>query len=202
MLLFLDFVPNLFTTPVGSASFLVSLVILMLLATWFLRGLYDKVDSIDDIKTEIKDLTEDVVFIRGYIQAKSNRNNDFTETNSPIRLSKIGANVSDIIKAKEAIDKIWKKVEALINSKIAELNDRNPYTIQEICFEIGANYSKHLEGASMEIVKNYAFNEGMNLSDFDILFGLEIRDRYFSEQGVKVEDVDIHDPSKLDTNKK
>ncbi len=48
----------------------------------------------------------------------------------------------------------------------------------------------------MSMIKTFTFNEGYNLSDFDLLFGIEIRNKYFKESDIKIEEVDQHDPAK------
>ena len=77
-----------------------------------------------------------------------------------------------------------------------QLDDKsNPYDIQQVCFEIGRRYSKLVTDVEMQVIKTYAYKSGYNLYDFDPIFGVRIRDRYLSQKGIEISEIDIHAPS-------
>ena len=75
-------------------------------------------------------------------------------------------------------------------------DDSNPYDVQKACFSVGTNYSKFLIGDELDRIKDVAYEQGYILPDFDIVFGILIRDRYFEENDIQKDDVDKHDPGK------
>ena len=136
--------------------------------------------NIKDIDT-IKKSQEDIHFIKGYLIKYS-----LAETKSPMGLTKKGDRVSKEINAIEIVQNHWSKILAEIKlDKITK--ESSLYDIQKVCFRIGENYSKILDDKELERVKDNAFDNGLDLFNYNILFGITIRDKFFEQNNLKID---------------
>lgn len=107
-----------------------------------------------------------------------------TRNNSPVVITDEGWEVVKAINAKEAIDEVWDKILEEISKKVNK--ESNPYDINEACFDVADRYMSFITKQRQESTKLYALKKSYKLYDFDRLFGVIIRDRYFKENGIDI----------------
>lgn len=163
-----------------------------------LREIKEQVTVLPEMAVKVDVLWNDVDNIKDIINKKNVKAIGWADNKSPLQLTKSGQEVADELKSQKAINEKWDFIKTDIEKSIADLKDSNPYTIQQICFSIGEKYSSYISEEAMNHIKNYAYSKGHNLYEYDIIFGIQIRDRYFGENNIKVEE--INDPD--DTNSK
>ena len=185
-------------SPGGSFASVASVAFLVILGSVKLGGIIEKYKVVDKLDGAIDNIRQDIASIKGFMETIRNRNTGFAQRNSPISLTDSGKEVSKSINAEKIISLKWDSILKTIKTRIKD--DDNPYTIQEVCFNIGKNYSTIASPDDMNMIKNIAFKEGRELFDYDIIFGIEIRDKYFKDCDIKVSEIDNHDPNKTTTS--
>jgi len=191
-----ELIKDILTSPFGSFASVLSVFGLAFWAAVKVGGYIEKFRILDKLEASIDKIKDDLSIIKAYMDVSQAKNDPFSKRESPINLNDKGVKVSSEIEAAKIINRTWERISISIKSRLVEMNDANSYTIQEVCFDIGKSYSKYFDAASMENIKTYAFKEGYNLVDFDLLFGIEIRNRYFQEGGLSIGEIDVHDPAK------
>ncbi|QMU63939.1 MAG: hypothetical protein GKR88_06275 [Flavobacteriaceae bacterium] len=187
-------VKEIFKSPAGSFGSMFALCCLIFFLVYKAGKIVERFRVVDVLKGSIDKIKEDISEIKAFIQVFKQSNNPFAQAQSPISLTEVGSRVSDDINVKRIIDKNWGALEKRIKSELKK--DFNPYNIQEICFEIGEKYSKITSEEEFDFIKNYAFKKGYNLSDFDLLFGVMIRDNFFEKERINIKNIDTYDPNK------
>jgi len=114
------------------------------------------------------------------------------KSDSPVRLSDYGADLSEKIDAKTVVD-------AYAEAVYCETDDMNAYEIQEHCFafcndrlldDLKENHRAHFDKIS-----NVAFEDGIEMKKLLYVLGLELRDRVFQMQDKSHDEVDEHSPA-------
>lgn len=122
--------------------------------------------------------------ISGYLLKKQNEK-PIALKNSPLKLTDRGKNISASIKAPECIDEVWEKILEDIASR--KLNkESNPYDLKKACFDIGYNYTSFIKASRLDNIKLYAVKNDHELYDFDLIFSILIRERYFKEHEIDI----------------
>ncbi|MCF8265846.1 MAG: hypothetical protein K9I99_15205 [Melioribacteraceae bacterium] len=181
------------TSPFGSFGFVFAVSIGILSLFTKAGQLWERFKTIGKIEAAIDKIKEDVAEIKAFIRTFRQENTAFAQRKSPLRLTERGRNVAEELKAEGIVEESWERILKKINSRIE--TDANPYDIQEACLEVGESYSDFLSDNQYNVIANIAFKNGNKLSDYDIIFGLVIRNKYFAEKGISLTDVDLHDPS-------
>ena len=146
--------------------------------------------TIKELKEDIKQTNTTVNEIKGSIQyIKENvdninnrlinyENNKFAKSQSPISLTEDGKKIADELNADAIVDSYWENIEKYLIDK--NINPKsNPYDIQQECFNyVSANFYKNLSESEMKKIKSIAYNNGDNIDNYDIIFGVVIRDKY------------------------
>ena len=189
----LEIIKEVIQSPAGSFGSMFAVVCLILFLTYKAGKIIEKFKVVNKISSAIDAIKDDISEIKAFIQVYRQTNNPFAQSQSPINLTKKGNEVSDELFVKRIINDNWKSISSKIKKKLKK--EDNPYDIQEICFEIGEKYSKIMSENDFDHIKKYAFNQGHNLSDYDIIFGIEIRNKYFDSEGYNVKEVDKYDPN-------
>ncbi|MCK4554913.1 MAG: hypothetical protein KAT48_14050 [Bacteroidales bacterium] len=195
-----EIVKNILTSPMGSFGSMFAIVCLILFLTYKSGKIVEKFNLVKIIQDSIDKIKEDIAEIKGFIQVFKQDSSRFAQSSSPINLSELGSEVSKDLHIERIIKNDWEKLNKKIKSLLKE--DTNPYNIQEVCFALGDKYFGIVSEEDLDAIKKYAFSKGYNLSDFDIVFGIVLRDIYFKEEGIDVVDVDAHDPAKKQNDKK
>ena len=114
-----------------------------------------------------------------------------TQSHSPISLTQMGKNIADALGLEKALDNNWRKINSIIK------DERNPYDIQtEFILSFIKALDKYLDAETVDKIKEDAFMRGLPLIDYMRMLGVMARDRYFSEHGIDIIDVDKNDPGK------
>lgn len=172
---------------VGVVLSLIGVVASLIYVAYKSGGFTQKIEKnredINVLSADMKLLIEKVSRIEGFLIDKNGAG--FAVKESPLRLSKKGEEVSEAIEAVDIIEESWH----LISEKIVKkgiTKESNPYDIQKACFEIGDNYSDFVKEERFEPLKSYAFEHGHNLYDYDIIFSILIRDKFFFDNDLSI----------------
>jgi hypothetical protein len=134
----------------------------------------DKVDQIrDDISVIKSDLRSHLTV--SYMQAKS-----------PISLTPEGWGVAKEIDAERRISENWDRIRACIEEGVP---DKNAYDIQEFCINRATiSLLEFLSEKDLRDMKLIAFKKGKPVEAFAGVIAIIIRDTYFKEKGIEVDD--------------
>ena len=105
---------------------------------------------------------------------------------SPLSLTKNGQKISASLDAVEIVNRYWDKILEKIQADNIT-SESNLYDIQKTCFDIGNRYSKIMSEEDFNKIKDFAFRNGNNIYDYDILFGILIRDKFFKDNNLEVQ---------------
>ena len=106
-------------------------------------------------------------------------------------MNELGRRLSRELNIEKIIEAKWSTISALLKERLKD--DCNSYDIQEACFELGRKYSTLTTSVELEKIKEQAYQTGRSLSDFDLLFGIVVRNKYFKDHGHTLSDIDNHD---------
>ena len=165
-----------------------------------LENSIDKIkDDISVIKASINVINASITVINDYINTEKLVKNGYSKSQSPIDLNTKGEAISDKLQAKKIIDANWPKIQKDITNQISQIGSiteaNNLYTIQEICFKLCRTYSQYLSPEDINHIKNVAYAEGVTLSEFNFVFGIEVRNKYFEDNNIVAEAVTEYNPS-------
>lgn len=189
-----DFIIKIFTSPAGSFGTAFAIFVLLFYLTIKAGRIIEKFGLVEKLEKAIDSIKDDISEIKAHISVINSRYSELVTVKSPISLSEKGETVAKKLKVKDIINTKWDSV--LNRIKASFKTENNPYNIQEACFEIGKTYSKLVTKEQFDFIKTYAYENGHSLSDFDVLFGIIIRDKYFDSENIDVEEVDTYDPTK------
>lgn len=215
----IDFLKEALKSPAGSFGFIFALLMLAFWVVHIVTKWSAKITHIDELDKKIDSsitnldakfdkrtdksdgkidsIKESILEIKAFIAVFKENNNQFVASKSPVRLTEKGEQVSRDLNLETLIERHWVNIEA---SLVGVLNkDSNPYDIQQESFKIGAKISSFLNDAEIELIKTYAFKQGQNLANYDLLVGVCVRDRYFKKHSIDIEDIDKFDPNKQTT---
>ncbi len=178
----LEIFQSILSSPAGSFGFVFGVLAITYFVVYKAGKLVHKFEGFGKLESSIDVIKIDVLSIKAFINGLKLENNKFSVRNSPIKLSDEGKEVASSIQAESLVSKNWNVLDKEIKSNTSETN--NPYVIQEYCFEIGKNFSHYLNEPEMDYIKKYAFNEGHNIENYDVIFGVIIRDKYFKEHTI------------------
>jgi hypothetical protein len=145
-----------------------------------------KNDRIDEKIDSIKDTLASVKAIADLLYQREQKT---VQSQSPITLTKIGTDIGDAISADIKINDHW----AQIREKLATKGPKNPYDIQMVAMEIARDcFDQLFSKEEKDEIKLEAYKRGINLLEIYPILGVKIRDRYFKEEKIRVEEVDKH----------
>lgn len=182
---------DILTSPAGSFGFVFAVLGLLFYIAMKAGTVIEKFRSVPKLSDNIDKIKEDIAEIKAFIQISRQDNNKFVKAHSPLSLTEKGEMVATDLHIRDILNRQWSSLCKQISTKLNE--GHNPYDIQEVCFEIGRTYSKILTENEFENVRLYAFKNGHNLADYDLLFGIVLRDMYFKEKNIKVEELDKYE---------
>jgi len=166
---------------------------------WKVAVVVTKFGFVDRLEKNIYAIKEDIAAIKGFEKVfRSFMNNlkidknEFGGANSPTNLNNLGAEVSEELDIKSMIEKHWDKIHEDLKQIVKDRS--NPYDIQQSCMRLTEDFREYLDYAELDKIKRYAFDRGHNISGYDFIFGIELRDKYFRENNINVSDIDKHDP--------
>lgn len=190
----LDILKSIFTSEAGSFGFIFAILAALFFIVFKSGSIFEKFKSVDKLNENVDKIKTDLNEVRAFITVFRDQSNQFVQRQSPVSLTPLGKEVYDDLNINRIVDQNWSTCLSKILAKID--GSSNPYDIQTACFSIGKKYSHIISDAELAEIKTYAFKKGYNLSDFDLIFGVTIRDKYFKEKKISIEEVDKHDPNK------
>ena len=150
------------------------------------------VKRIDAMQADVSELKSDMSYMKGRFDAVLEVASSWTQSKSPISLTDEGERVMKELEIGKTIDENWERIQRSIKG----MNIKNPYDIQQYCIETASvNLNWFFPDEKIEMLKRYAFKNGISLFSFGRPIGVMIRDRYLAEIGIDIEDVDIYDPN-------
>ena len=173
-----------------------SLVTSLIVAGSSLAVINHKVKSLEadskDSKKEIKNISSKLDRLIGKVSVifKDSLADTLSESNSPRQLSELGQKVLKDSSIRETLEPIFDNIVEMVKLK----NPENPYQAQEALFEVVQSL-KDDRGISSAI-ENGAFLSGHTPEEVLYVGALDIRDSVIKELGLRVGDIDKHDPSK------
>ena len=144
--------------------------------------------TVGKLESNIDKIKEDISEIKAHINFSKRNDNSYAKSQSPISLNDKGELVAKKLQAKKTINNVWDKIVTEIDLNLSKEQESSPYTIQEVCFKVCESYPKYFTQEDMNHIKDVAFKEGTPLSAFDLLFGIEVRNRYFEENNIAITD--------------
>lgn len=182
------------STPWGSSMFVISLIGLFVVCSWYLSHFNTKFRSIDKLESNIESIKDSIYKINAWIHVTETLSNPMAKHFSPISLTDKGEQAKNDLGVEDIIVNHWEELK----SKALQLlvGTQNPYDVQVVCFELGEKYQEFLTKEELDRVKLYAFKSGDSLGIYGIIFGVLIRNKILELKGLKVSDIDKHDPSK------
>jgi hypothetical protein len=146
------------------------------------------------IKTQFLVIKEEIADIKTRLFSKLPPPESYTESRSPLSLSEAGENMAKELKMESRIIENWEKIKSYIDKNVS---DKNAYDIQMFCIETATvNLTEFFSDNDINVIKLHAYNIGRAVETFGSLIGIMIRDKYFSETGIKIVEVDNYDPNK------
>ena len=147
------------------------------------------------LKTDVSGIKSDISGIKFLFE-----NVSFASTSkrkSPVSLSDLGEKIASDYNIAAIVDRNWHTISAAIK----ELGTTNPYDIQEFSKEtaftdsIRSKTAKFFTENDIDKLRIIAYKSGENIYSISFVAGILIRDRYFTENGIDVDDVNTHDPN-------
>lgn len=118
--------------------------------------------------------------------------NPFAQSQSPIALTKDGSEIAQKINVEETISRLYPNLIELVEKK----SPKTAYDIQECAFSVAREILfSWLSEAEITALKNEAFNKGMPIDSFSIIYGIVLRDRILAGKNIPIADVDLHAPT-------
>lgn len=115
--------------------------------------------------------------------------NPFAQSQSPIALTPQGIEIAVKVDADATIDRLYPVLRALVERKLP----KTAYDIQEGAFAVVRdNIQQLMSEAELNNLKNEAFNKGMLLDSFLIIYAIKLRDRMLVEKNIAIGDIDKH----------
>lgn len=190
----INFLKDALNSPAGSFGFIFALLILAFWLVYKFSHYNTKFSSVDKLESNIDKIKDDIASIKGFIDIVKTKFNPFAQAQSPINLTEKGVSVSNELNAEKLVRSHWEEIMILFDDKINK--GSNPYDIQQCSMRIGEELLKILTPAELDIVKSYAYKNGHTISTYDAIFGVIIRNNYFTAKGIDLSEIDKHDPNK------
>ncbi len=193
-----EFITLALKSPFGGFAFVVGLLYSMCWSVYkvtrHVSEWHIKLSSVDKVEEKLDSIIKEMAFFNGFIKLYNEKNNQFAKAQSPMKLTDAGIRVHKDLDIKSIVISHWDKIEEELKNELHM--DCNPYDIQQASIKIASTIQKHLTQSEISSIKTYAFNNGHNLADYDMLIGIEIRDNYFKNHAIDLDEVDKHDPNK------
>lgn len=193
----ISWIMQILTSNGGAFAIVIALLLLAFWATKKVTTINvqheDRIKNFDKIDNAIDEIRRDIVYIKGTIDL-FNSKSDLAQSHSPLSLTEKGKNLAKDLNAELLVNENWKRIYDDLEKNIS---NKNAYDIQQYCIEIAAvEPSRFFCENDLTKIKQFAFQNGKTLQYYSIIFALIIRDRYFSEKAINIEEVDKCDPNK------
>lgn len=197
----IEFVKELLRTPAGSFGFIFAFIVLAFWLCHWVTKYLTKInsnhghltDSLSSATSSIDEIRRDLAYIKGTLDImKRNTNDGYTQRNSPISLTEKGKKEVEENGLYDLVDRNWSVIYQAIEQNVV---NKNAYDIQTYCMETPAtNPEKFFAESDILIIKELAFKKGLAFMTYTNMLGVIIRDKYFKQKGINIDEVDKHDP--------
>lgn len=201
-----DWINKALSTETGSGAFVVTLLAILVFVVWKVARAVMKVEGIDNfnerfdrfeskIEGKLDDIKQGFHTLNARLTLQEAASSTgLTQSQSPIKLNSKGIKLRSELKADEVLEKYWGQVLDFLNKSL-DVNS-TPYDVQLAAFEYAPIMINTLfSETEKQDIKQAAYENGYSLNVFDSFYAILIRDRYFSENNIEVEEVDDHDPT-------
>lgn len=196
--------------PAGSFAFVFGLIVALIAGsvaiTRFVTAhrIHSERDREDvkTVKTKLDGLVTDISMIKGTLALIQSGLNapGLTQTNSPVSLSALGKETARKMGVDSMVARNREKILAFLDKHLPQ---KNAYDIQQLCIETASTRPDLLfSDEDAGNIKDFAFSEGKPLIYYGGMIGVIVRDFYFAERGIRVEEVDLNDPAKQETERR
>ena len=108
-----------------------------------------------------------------------------TQQNSPLKITEEGWRVAEELGMKDMFNRKWNDINELINE---HAKSKNPYDVNDFCIHWSVVYpEKFLNEKDLDKVKLYAYQKGIDLSEYMKIIAVMARDRYFDQNHIVVD---------------
>jgi hypothetical protein len=115
------------------------------------------------------------------------------KSHSPVSLTEKGLKISTQLKIEDKVSVHWDKISKFIDKK----SPVNPYDIQIVSMEVSREcFDRIFSIEEQSEIKSFAYKTGINLLEIFPIIGVIVRDRFLTEKGISVDEIDVHDPNK------
>lgn len=141
--------------------------------------------AVQSLKTSIEYLNRNLERINSQL---SNTGTSFTQQHSPLSITERGWAVVKKLGMDKMFERNWSRIREMINKDIVH---KNAYDINEFCIKYAVVYpERFLQSDEIDVLKNDAYIQGLALMDYMKIIAVMARDKYFEENGIKIEDVE------------
>jgi hypothetical protein len=148
--------------------------------------------KVDRLETEVKEIKIEIKEIRDKTiacETSLKERGPLKKSKSPVSLTERGEKVINDSGGKSFVDANYTELK----NKVEEKDPKTSYDIQEVSHKILMDLKSDVR---INPIKEYAFNEGLELNDVLDIMGIHLRDLILKEKGIAVEDIDVHVPNK------
>jgi hypothetical protein len=209
----LDLVREIFKSDAGSFGFVFAFSMVVCYTIYYITKFTTRINTEHDtfskrvnrMEENTDKMKEDIIVIKGSVEliqrSLQNSNiivNPYTQQHSPLRITGSGNEMVEKVGIRRMIDENWTNICSYIKEN---LSTENPYDIQQFLMErTVAHPGKFINKDDLDKLKNLAYSEGYPLNVYLTVVALLIRDRYFSENNIDINEVDKNDPQKNTSN--
>jgi hypothetical protein len=211
----MDLVRGIFKSDAGSFGSVFAVLIAIFYAIHYITKFATTINTehgefskrISKMKNNSDKMKEDIIIIKGSVdliqRSLQNNNiivNPYAQQHSPVRITSDGYAMIKRVGVDRMIDEKWTTVCSYIREN---LTGENPYDIQQFLMEHTAAYpERFMDKENLDRLKLLAYNEGYPLSTCLTVAAILVRDRFFSENNIDVNEADKNDPVKTGVTEK
>jgi Na+-transporting methylmalonyl-CoA/oxaloacetate decarboxylase gamma subunit len=206
----LDFIREIFKSDAGSFGFVFAILMVVYYIIYYITKFTTKINTehdtfskrVNKMEENTDKIKENIIVIKGSVEliqrSLQNSNiivNPYAQQRSPLRLTEDGGEMVKSVGIDRMIDENWTNIRSYMKKN---LSTDNPYDIQQFLMEQTVAYpGKFINKDDLDRLKNIAYNKGYPLNVYLTVVALLIRDRYFSENNIDIEEIDKNDPQKV-----
>lgn len=160
----------------------------------------DLKDHVDRNNKIIDDIRKDLSMIKGSLEIIKSSSDPLMQSHSPISLTEKGVKVMKELDAEGIINRNW---DSLIKPAIHQESEKegglNAYQLQTFAIETSAvEPERFYTKQDISTIQNFAYEKGMPDQLYLRAMGIIIRDKYFQEHKIELDEVDRTDPEVID----
>ncbi len=149
--------------------------------------------SVSKIIMQLEYLTKSIDSAMRTFQKNNIQVDTFTQSQSPIKITPKGYEMVARVGLEDMFVQNWDRIKTLYDGN---LQGMNPYDIQQFFIREAIVFpEKFLTDVEISKLKIDAYNEGIDLSSYMRVVAVLARDRYFTENGIDVSEIEKYENS-------